>query len=82
MELSEFSTGNKRQRHSARVILPLFCAMRYINDPRYPSGDERSKDRWTLSPRAANLAFKCPAPRPRAIHRKKEIMHVVNSRNI
>lgn len=65
LELSEAATGNKGQRLSVLLVLAPFCAVRYINDPRFLPGDEESREHKRMSTRGGNVAFKCVAPRSR-----------------
>lgn len=64
------------------MVLVPFCTMQYINDPRLLLDDEETTDCRRLSPRKANVQFGCAAPKPRAEHRKQEIMYVFTLRNV
>lgn len=43
LELSEMVSDDEGQEHLARRISASFCAMKYINEPRYLPGDEESR---------------------------------------
>lgn len=65
-----------------RVTPAPFCAKPISNDPRYPPGDEESRERTSLSPKEANVRFKCAATCSTADYGEHEVPHVATLSNI
>lgn len=65
VELNENVSDNEGQKHSVWVVPSPFCAMRYINDPRYLEGDEEVESGGG-SPRAANVQSRLEVRGPEA----------------
>lgn len=68
--------------HSVWVVPALYCAMRYIKNPRYLPGDKCKLDVRRIIPRTANVHFKAGSTKWRGNCRKYELLQVVALRNI
>lgn len=82
LDLNEKVSDSKGQTHSVWVVPAPFCAMRYINDPRYLQGDKAKLETRRVSPRRANVEFKAASTKSRTDYRKHGVLQVVALRNI
>lgn len=56
--------------------------MQYINDPRYPPGDDESMATRRLAPRKANVEFKGAAVESTKNYKKQQALQVFTLKNI
>lgn len=82
LELSDADSVSKSQRHQKCAVPASFCAMRYIKDRRYLTGDENSMQTWRLRPKEANVELRAAAVKSTEKYRKQQALQIFTLRNI